>query len=184
MLRITIQKGEFFNEKTSEIIFTNEQVLDLEHSLISISKWESKWCKAYLTNKPPKTPEETIDYVRCMTINKGVSEDAYKAIGAMEMKKINDYINSPMSATIIYDRGLPEGAAPSRQTITSETIYAWMIECNIPFECQKWHINRLLTLIRLLNSRQEKPKKLSAKEILRRNAALNAKRCKALGTSG
>ena len=180
MLQITIPATEQFNEKTQEFVYTKEQTLELEHSLISLSKWESKWCKSFLS-KNDKTDEETIDYIRCMTLTQNVSPEVYKCLTQDNVNKINDYIDSPMTATCFFD---DKNKKPNRETITAELIYYWMIALNIPFECQKWHLNRLLTLIRVCNIKNQPPKKISKRELMSRNAALNAARRKQLNTKG
>ena len=180
MLTITIPATEEFDEIKGEFITTREQTLQLEHSLISISKWESKWCKPFLA-KQDKTREEVIDYVKCMTLNKNVNDDVYRCLTQDNITAINEYIGAPMTAT--YFSNQDKGKRNNEQ-ITSELIYYWMIALQIPFECQKWHINRLLTLIRVCNVKNTPPKKMSKREIISRNAALNAARRQQLNTKG
>ena len=170
MLQIVIPGQEFWDEQKQEFINTKEQVLQLEHSLISLSKWESKWCKVFLS-KQEKTQEETIDYIKCMTITPNVDPEVY----------IEDYIAAPMTATYFSS---DNAGKSSREQVTSELIYYWMIALNIPFECQKWHLNRLLTLIKVCNIKNQPPKKMSKREIMSRNAALNAARRQQLNTKG
>lgn len=180
MLRITIPAQELWDSDKQEFIYTKEQVLQLEHSLVSVSKWEAKWCKTFLSKKE-KTYEETVDYVKCMTITQNVDPDVYNYLTEENMKEINNYISAPMTATWFSDERT--GSANNEQ-VTSELIYYWMIALNVPFECQKWHLNRLLTLIRVCNIKNKPPKKMSKSEIMSRNAALNAARRKQLGTKG
>ena len=180
MLTITIPATEEFDEIKGEFVYTKEQTLQLEHSLISISKWESKWCKAFL-DKKDKTSEEIIDYIKCMTLNKTVDEQVYNCLTQANLTAINEYISAPMTAT--YFSANEQGKKNSEQ-ITSELIYYWMIALQIPFECQKWHINRLLTLIRVCNIKNTPPKKMSKRDIASRNAALNAARRKQMNTKG
>lgn len=179
MLKITIPAIEQWDELNQEFVYINAVDLRLEHSLISISKWEAKWCKPFLSNKD-KTFEETIDYVRCMTLNSDVDDEVYEHLTSDNIKKIDEYINAPMTATY-FSKSSSSGTA---EVITSELIYYWMISQNIPFECQKWHINRLITLIRVCVLKNLPPKKMSSQEIMRRNAALNEERKKRLNTSG
>lgn len=180
MLRITIPSSEQYDEITNTFISTKEQKIDLEHSLVSISKWESKWKKPFLSREQ-KTIEETIDYIRCMTVTKNVDPMIYYSIPVDVVNKINDYIEDPMTATWINNK---EGRSTSRQIITSELIYYWMVSYRIPFECQKWHLNRLLMLIQVCDEKNKPPKKMSKQQILSRNAALNASRRAKLHSNG
>ena len=175
MLQITIPSTELWDERKEEFVYTKEKTLQLEHSLVSLSKWESKWNKAFLSSKE-KTTEEIVDYIRCMTITQNVDPDVYNHLTNNIIQQIYDYINAPMTATVFSDNGKRSGG--SRETVTSELIYYWMISLNIPFECQKWHLNRLLTLIRVCEIKNTPPKKMGRGEIMSRNAALNAARRK------
>ena len=175
MLKIVIPPTELWDEKKNEFVFIRGCELQLEHSLVSISKWEAKWNKAFLS-KNAKTNEETLDYVKCMTITQNVDPVVYNALSGAHILAITEYINAPMTAVHFYEG---EEQNRTKRTITSEVIYAWMIALNIPFECQKWHLNRLLTFIRVCNiENKPKQKRLSSKEIMSRNAALNAARRK------
>lgn len=180
MLKITIPGGEYFNEETGEFISIKGQTLELEHSLVSLSKWESKWHKPFLT-KEEKTVEEITDYIRCMTVTPNVKNDTYANLTNENIAEINAYIENPMTATTVYDYS-KQGS--SREIVTSELIYYWMIALNIPFECQKWHLNRLLTLIKVCNVKNQPPKKMSRREIMSRNAALNAANRKRFNSKG
>lgn len=180
MLRITIPAVEQWDEAKQEFIYTKEQTLSLEHSLVSLSKWESKWCKPFLS-KQEKNFEETLDYVKCMTITQNVDPEVYNYLTNENIKAINEYIEAPMTATYFSDE---QNSKTSREQVTAELIYYWMIAFNIPFECQKWHLNRLLTLIKVCSIKNQPPKKRSRKEIMSRNAALNAARRKQLNTKG
>lgn len=181
MLVITIPAIEAFDDEKQEfVILAKEQTLQLEHSLVSLSKWESKWCKVFLS-KDEKTEEETIDYIKCMTITQNVNPDVYNRLTRSNIQDINKYIEAPMTATTFYN---DNQKGRGRETVTAELIYYWMIALNIPMECQKWHLNRLLTLIRVCNIKNTPPKKMSKKEIMNRNAALNAARRKQLGSKG
>lgn len=180
MLRITIPAVEQWDEQKQEFITTKEQTLSLEHSLVSLSKWESKWCKALLT-KDKKSFEETLDYIKCMTLTQNVDPEVYNYLTNGNINEINEYIEAPMTATYFSD---DKTGKTSREQVTAELIYYWMIALNIPFECQKWHLNRLLTLIKVCNIKNQPPKKRSKKDIMSRNAALNAARRKQLNTRG
>ena len=180
MLRITVPANELWDGVKGEFIPVKEQTLQLEHSLVSLSKWESKWCKPFLV-KDGKTYEETIDYIKCMTLTQNVSPNVYRNLTRENIEEINNYIDSPMTATTFSNF---QHEASNREIITSELIYYWMIALNIPFECQKWHLNRLLTLIRVCEIKNTPPKKMSKRDIMNRNAALNAARRKQLNTKG
>ena len=180
MLQITIPGIELWDESREIFTQTKEQTLQLEHSLVSLSKWESKWGKAFLS-KQEKTYEETIDYIKCMTITQNVDPNVYNHLSKSIIGKITEYIEAPMTATYFSKE---QSSGNSREQVTSELIYYWMIALNIPFECQKWHLNRLLTLIRVCNIKNQPPKKMSKRAIMSRNAALNAARRKQLNTRG
>jgi hypothetical protein len=179
MLTITIPATEQYDEVNELFITSKEQVLQLEHSLVSISKWESKWCKAFLS-KESKSVTESIDYIRCMTLTQNISPDAYKFITPENINEVSTYIETPMTATVFSN----EKKTINREIITAEIIYYWMVSMTIPFECQKWHLNRLLTLINVCNLKNQPAKKMNRKEITERNRSLNAARLNALNTSG
>ena len=183
MLRITVPAcNQLWDEVNEQFISSPETVLELEHSLVSLSKWESKWCKPFI-NRNDKTTEEMIDYVRCMTLNSNkVNDVVYSCLTEENVRQINEYIEAPMTATW-FSKNSQTGSHSGEQ-ITSELIYYWMIALNIPFECQKWHLNRLLTLVRVCNIKNQPDKKMSRRETLSRNAALNAARRKQLNTKG
>ena len=181
MLQITIPSRELWDESRDEFVITKEQTLQLEHSLISISKWASKSQKAFLT-KQEKTLEESIDYIKCMTLNQNIDPSVYNYLTNDNIRQINAYIDSPMTATYFSEE--KGGKGGHGEQITSELIYYWMIALQIPFECQKWHLNRLLTLVRVCNIKNQPPKKRSRREIMSRNAALNAARRKQMNTRG
>lgn len=180
MLRITIPATEQWDEARQEFVSTKEQTLQLEHSLVSLSKWESKWKKAFLS-KNDKTYEETLDYIKCMTITPNVSPEVYKCLTRENIEQVNRYITDPMTATYFSE---DKSGKTNSEIVTAELIYYWMIALQIPSEYQKWHLNRLLTLIRVCNIKNTPPKKRSRREIMNRNAALNAARRKSLNTSG
>lgn len=181
MLEITIPSTEIWDDENEEFIVFKGAKLQLEHSLISLSKWESKHKKAFLPLKEP-TIEEIADYVRCMTINRGVDPLAYRLITSEQDKIIRDYINDSMTATVINHP--PEQAGGSKDTLTSELIYYWMVSYNIPFDCQKWHLNRLLSLIDVCHAKNSPKKKYSMKDVMASNKALNAARKAKLHTKG
>ena len=169
MLQITIPGGEMWDEVNDVFVYTGGQTLQLEHSLVSLSKWESKWCKPFLS-QTPKTEEEINDYIRCMTLTQNVNPDIYRFLSDENIIAIQRYIDAPMTATTFSQDPSERGGG---EIITAEIIYYWMVSFNIPFECQKWHLNRLLTLIKVCESKNRPPRKMSRSAILSRNAALN-----------
>ena len=171
-ISIPIPARELYDSEKNRFIDIPKTVLVLEHSLISISKWESKWHKSYLST-PKKTAEEEIDYIRCMTVSSNVPPEAYYALTKKDIKLIENYINDPMTATTISNQNKRLG----RDIITNEIIYYWMCELGIPFQpCEKWHINRLLMLIEVCSIKRQKPKNMSPASVMRQNHALNAAR--------
>lgn len=181
MLKIIIPNQEFWDEKKEEFINTKSTILQLEHSLVSLSKWESKWHKPFLS-KGNKTSEETIDYIRCMTLTQNVNPSIYNFITNEIIKQVSNYIDDPMTATWFSKE---DKKLSSREVITAEIIYYWMVTLNIPFECQKWHLNRLLTLIKVCNLKNNTSQQtLSKNQLAKRNIELNAARRKALRSKG
>lgn len=187
MLEITIParaECELWDEANEVFIYIpaeKEQVLQLEHSLISISKWESKWHKPFFS-RTEKTTEELIDYIRCMTLNRNINPSAYYRLenDNANLNKIIDYLNDSMTATTFSNTSKKS----SREIITSEVIYYWMFANGIPIECERWHISRLITLIRVFGEKGGSSKKYSAKETMSKYAALNAARRQKLNTKG
>lgn len=180
MLQIHIPEREKFDEVNNEFITTKAQDLTLEHSLVSVSKWESKWCKPFLETKN-KTPEELLDYIRCMTITQNVDPMIYFNIDSKTITEISEYINAPMTATWFAEE---KKQNLNKEIVTSELIYYWMIALNIPVQFEKWHLNRLLTLIKVCNVKNAPPKKMTRREIFERNKALNEARKAKLHSNG
>ena len=191
MLYIKRDPKELWDDEKNEFVETAGISLVLEHSLISISKWEAKWHKPFLSDKA-KTDEEMLDYIRCMTMTQNVKPEVFKNLPPDVIEEVNQYIGDPMSATTFQDNRPPEqrgGMKKKEEIITSELIYYWMIAYQIPFDCQKWHLTRLMNLIKIcgIKAEEQDPKaknRMSRKEILSRNAQLNAARRKQLHTSG
>ena len=180
MLKITIPSIELYDEEREEFITSKEQTLCLEHSLVSLSKWESKWNVPFLSKKTKMTTEMYLDYIRCMTITQNVDPKVYQFITNKNREDIEKYMESPMTATAIS----VGKQSSNKEIMTAEILYYKMIDLNIPFECQKWHLNRLLTLINVCSIKKSPPKKMSQKDTLRQYAALNKARRKRLGTKG
>ena len=181
MLSIDIKPREFFNEKTSEFITVKGGTLKLEHSLVSISKWESKWKIPFLSEKK-KTMAQIDDYIRCMSINGDPDQYLIASITPQDKDRIIDYIDEKRTATWFTNVG--EKKTSRSEIITSERIYYWMIQYNIPHEYEKWHLSRLLTLIEICNRESTTPKQMSQAEIIARNKALNAQRKARLHSRG
>lgn len=181
MLTIVVPESELFDSSTNEFIQIKEQTLQLEHSLVSIQKWESRWKKSFLNTLNERSIEETIDYIRCMTITKNVNPLIYRNMNHKVINQVNEYINDPMTATTFNDRDKSSG----REVITAELIYYWMVNFGIPFECKKWHLNQLLTLIKVCALKAESSnKKMSKSEIMKQNRDINALRRKRLNSKG
>lgn len=184
MLELYIQPMELYNEELGEFVSTRAQTLQLEHSLISLSKWEAKWKKPFMSQDMTTiTNEEVLDYIRCMTISSNVDPMVYYSIGSDKkmIEQIKNYIQDPHTATTIKQK---PGRGRSREIITAELIYYWMVELGIPFECQKWHLGRLLTLIEVCSIKQTPEKKMSKAETFSQNKSLNALRRAKMGSRG
>lgn len=180
MLQITIPPTAYFDEKTDAFISTKEQVLQLEHSLVSLARWESKWCKPFI-GQEDRTTEECTDYIRCMTMTQNVDPLVYSNIPPSIFEVVNKYIEAPMTATWFSDR---KKGPKNREILTAEIIYYWMIALNVPFDCQKWHLNKLLALIRVCNEKNAPQKKMGKKDIYSQNRALNDARRKKHNSHG
>lgn len=180
MLSITIPDTELFNDAEQQFYVIKGGTIQLEHSLVSVSKWESKWKKSFFL-KNNKSNEEVLDYVRCMTITQNVNPYLYKCLTKENMLNIKEYIDDPMTATTISNIKKTTG---NNGVITSEILYYYMIALGIPFECQKWHLNRLIMLIRVCSIKNSKPQKMNKSDYLAHRRALNEQRKKALHTHG
>lgn len=179
MLSLIIPDCEVYDPVTNRFAPVKGRTIQLEHSLVSVSKWESKWKKAFISEKG-RTREETVDYIRCMTITQNVDPKVYLGITRKNIEQVEAYINDSMTATTFKNlnrRG-------SGGVVTSEIIYYWMVSLQIPFECQKWHLNRLLTLIRVCDEKSQPGKKMSQRDIAKQNRALNAARRRRTGSRG
>lgn len=183
MLYLTVKGDEYINE-FNEVVHIKDQKLQLEHSLVSLSRWEAIHKKAFLDERNVLTRDETLDYFRCMTITQNVDPAVYERITDEQIKEINRYINDPMTATTINNPADGGSGTRHREIYTSEVIYQMMIANNIPVEFQKWHLNRLLTLIQVCGIKNNPPKKMSKQDLMRRNRELNAARRKKLGSKG
>lgn len=181
MLEINVPTVELYDENSGQFINIRGQTLKLEHSLISLAKWESIWKKAFLVPKQNMSPGETISYLKCMTITQNVNPVIFDEIYRTRIKEVFEYIEDPTSATTFRKE---KAKWINREIITAEIIYYWMTAFNIPFSCEKWHLNRLLTLINVCNVKNQPKKKISRSELLRRNHSLNSARRQTLNTPG
>jgi hypothetical protein len=173
MLKITVPAGELHDPVTDFFYYTKETTIVLEHSLVSLSKWEAKWKVPFLNQEHPTHMFN--DYVRCMTITQNVDPNVYLVLTPDIQRQIKNYIEDSMTAAVIHETN-PQHQ--STKFVTSDLIYYWMTALNIPFECQKWHLSRLLTLIRIANieNKPSKDRKMSKAESARRHHAVNSAR--------
>lgn len=189
MLTITIPDREYFDDDKEEFVIIPGQTIALEHSLVSVSKWEAKYHVPFLSNIEKKTEEQVLDYIKFMTLTQHVRPEVYGNLSKENVEAIQKYIDDKMTATWFTEDTNRDGTPrrrpkPNGEVVTSELIYYWMVAYQIPFECQKWHLNRLLTLIRVCNVKQEKPKNMSKKQLAARNTALNEARRAKLKSKG
>lgn len=181
MLQVTVPEFEIYSSEENLFSTIKEQTLAFEHSLLSISKWESKYCKPFLDKNHSKSLEETLYYLQCMCLTPNVNPVVFKHLPSEAIDELRDYIDTPKTATWFSENGRNSKSTP---TLTSELIYYYMIANNIPFECQKWHLSRLITLIRICSEKNSPKKKMSKKDIFKQNSAINAARRSALKSKG
>ena len=174
MLTIIVPVFDGFDEGTEEFIQFPEATMELEHSLVSLSKWEAKWEKPFMSTDN-KTTEQTLSYIECMNLHEDEPHMLRQRLTDKHIQEVNTYIDKKMTATWFREDMSPR-PAQTREVITSELIYYWMVALTIPFECQYWHLNRLLTLVRVCNEKNKPEKKMSRAEIAANNRALNEQR--------
>lgn len=180
MLTITVPEAEVFNDETATFSTTDEFVLELEHSLASLSKWESSWCVPFLGSKGHSV-EQTLSYVKCMTLNANVPPEVYLHLTESNFNDINEYITAKMTATWF---GPSTSKVFNPEIITAEIMYYWMTSLSIPLECEHWHLNRLIAFIQVCNRKNAPEKKSSRADLAARNRDLNAQRRAELKTTG
>lgn len=181
MLTLTIPGIELgFNDATSEFVYSEETVIELEHSLISVSKWESIWEKPFLSSSN-HTSEQIYSYIEAMTLTPDVPPEVYQRLTTQHFEQINAYIDAKMTATWFSEEG---NNRRSREIVTAEIIYFWMVANKIPKDCENWHLNRLITLVKVISQKNSPPKKMSQAEIAKRNRMINEKRLAEMQTSG
>ena len=184
MLEVIVPAREYWDETLEQFTSQDERVLQLEHSLISISKWESKWRKPFLANTGDRTVEESIDYIKCMTLSRSVPPEAYLALTQENVDAVADYINQSQTATWFNEAPGVKKSSTSSQVVTSELIYYWMITYNIPAEYQKWPLSRLIALIRICETKSRPPQKMSKADVRAQMRKLNEQRRAEYGTRG
>lgn len=198
MFEITIPGEELWDARRAEFTSTKAVTLRLEYSLVSLSKWESKWHIPFFDDSIEKTPEQMQDFVRCMTVTQGVDPTVYARLTVENLNAIYRYMEDPMTATWFAGEGRPgeknqNGTAKRRarrrlpgtgKVLTSEVLYSRMFQAGVPIECERWHLNRLMTLIRVCQEEQAPPRKMSRKDALRQRRELNAARMKKYGARG
>lgn len=180
MLELIIPDIELWDSEKEEFVYKKGQILQLEHSLLSLSKWEAHYQKPFLS-RDEKTIKETIDYIKCMSLSELMNPDIYDCLTDIHLKKVEQYIENPMTATTFSKEF---NRRNNGEQITAELIYYWMISLGIPFECASWHLNRLLTLIRVCTIKNQPKKQRSARDIMRRNTSVNSARRKKYNTRG
>lgn len=181
MLRLIVpMSSEGWDEVNQRFVEPETQILELEHSLVSLSKWESKWHKPFYVKKE-KTDEEVLDYIKCMTLTDNINPKIYDHLTMKHIDEIQKYISDSMTATTFPNRN---GGTPNRETVTAELIYYWMLKANIPLDRETWHLNRLITLLEVCAVKDTPPKKRGKAEMLRERAALNEARRKQFNTTG
>lgn len=180
MLRLVVSGVEHYDEEEEKFFTVGDVTLEMEHSLVSLSKWESKYEKPFL-DKTEKSAEEILDYIKMMLLTPGIPEEVFSKLSEENIQAINAYIDAKMTATWFHEE---PGSRRSQEVVTAELIYYWMVAFQIPFECQYWHLNRLFTLIRICNIKNSKPKKMSRAEVAARNRELNAQRKAQFATRG
>lgn len=182
MLTIVVEKTEFFDDKNQEFIDVEGATFDLEHSLVSLSKWESIWEKPFL-GPEEKTNEETFSYIECMCLTDNIPSSTFRNLSDNNVKAINEYVNKKMTATWFSKK--KAGPPGRKEIITAEIIYFWMVAQNIPIECENWHLNRLLTLVEVVSEKSNpNKKKMSRREVAAQQRMLNQQRQAQLGTKG
>lgn len=179
MLTIRIPPQESFDDEKQQFVNFEGFTLELEHSLVSLSKWESKHKKPFLT-KEPKTGVELLDYIRAMVLTPDVPLEVFKFLTDENLKEINEYINTDFTATWFTAKPQP----PSREAVTSELIYYWMFSFGIDKECENWHLSRLITLVKVFNAKQTKQAPRSRSEMIAERKRLNEARRQQYGTTG
>lgn len=187
MLILKLEGEEDWDEVQEKFVYSDQAEIKLEHSLVSINKWESKYHVPFLGREHEKTPEEFIDYIRFMSLSKNITDDIIRRIitSKEHLESIKAYMDDPMTATTFSKRQQAQARInQGGEYITAELIYYWMVALQIPFECEKWHINKLLTLIQVCNLKNAPPKKMSQSEIHAQNKALNAARRAKYHTKG
>lgn len=183
MLTINVQiMNECWDENKEEFVSVpvEEVTLHLEHSLVSLSKWESKWHKAFLSRRE-KTDEETLDYIKCMTLDDNIPDEVYYRLTKENIDSINKYIEDPMSAVRYTD---PPGGPHNNGGTTYETLYYMMFSNGIPIEWETRHLNSLISLIKMFALKNSPKKKMSPSEIASRHAAINAANRARFNTKG
>lgn len=180
MLQLSIVTSELFDESSDEFVDADSVELELEHSLVSLSKWECKYEKPFL-GENTKAEEELLDYIRMMVIGPVPPDDVLSKLSQGNVEAIERYINAKMTATWFSNDPSP---SVNREIVTAEIIYYWMISLGVPFECQHWHLNRLLTLIKVCNLKNQPKKNMTRAEAASMQSDLNQQRRAELGSTG
>jgi len=180
MLTIIIPEQENYDEATQKFVIAPSVTVQIEHSLASLSKWEGIWEKPFLSDVP-KTSKEAGSYIECMVVNT-IPEGTLSRLTSSDKSKISKHIEAKMTATWFSNIA---NRPPSREIITAEIIYFWLVTLTIPFDpCQDWHLNRLLALVKTCNLKNAPPKKMNTSDAMARQRELNAQRQAQLQTKG
>lgn len=181
MLTIVIPGDESWDDESEKFRYDDGVVLEFEHSLVSVSKWEARYHKLFLTDDS-KSNEEMVGYLECMLVTPGVSPETLERLTEDDIRRIDEYINNPMTGSVV--SSIDQPGPKSSERISSELVYFWMSQFQIDMECEHWHLNRLFTLIKIHHAKTQKPKKMSRKSHAQQMAEVNAQRRAKMGTNG
>lgn len=174
---------ELFDEETNTFLHPVGKKLHLEHSLLSISKWEAEWEIPFLNTD--KTSEQSLSYIKCCVLDDDFDELLLNTLSDKNILDFNAYLSKGMTAKKIIDlrsslsQKRKSRRPASQKALTSEDIYYSMIQFHVWKECEEWPLQRLLSLLQLCslksNSTGEMSKSDQAKFYREENARRKAK---------